>query len=272
MFLGFVAATSFWTALFYLLVWTRPYWMRKVISSSKTHENCKYWETRNVWGAIHAVVVSCLVIPVLLALSDAPAEVRVGTSPNLATCSQKDYPHMNRIGQAIALAGMLFTAFIASDSIISIVHRLSTWDFVVHHIAFLAAGLIIRGHCMLPYNAAILLSMEVSTPFLNVMLLFRNRGEKYQGIVQVTGIIFVVTFVLFRLVLNTYGVSFLWQHRADAIPHAVPRWQSSYLVVAIILGSVLQYFWFPAIAKIFVKGLKDLATTYRHSALQGACE
>jgi len=156
------------------------------------------------------------------------------------------------------MGGLLFTAFLLADTIISWIHDLASWDYVVHHIAFMSAGLIIRGHCMLPYNAAILLAMEASTPFLNVMLFFRNRGPAYSLLVQATGVVFVLLFVLFRLILNTYGAILLWQHRTVAMPPSVPEWQRCFLLGAVAAGSALQFIWFPAIARIFCKGVMNL--------------
>ena len=47
---------------------------------------------------------------------------------------------------------------------------------IVHHFALAAAGFIVRGHCMLPHNPAILIGLEVSTLFLNFAFMYRNTA------------------------------------------------------------------------------------------------
>jgi len=232
----------------------------------KAHENCKFWVARSIIGIFHATLVSCLVLPALPALFAAPEGVVFGWSENVDTCGQSMFPEVDVEGRRVALAGLAFAAFIATDLIISGLHGMATLDHMVHHVAFLAAGLVMRGHCILPLNAAILLAMEVSTPFLNFMLLFRNRGAGFTLVVQAAGIAFVLLFVAFRLVLNTYGAVFLWQHRAVAMPAAVPDWQRWFLLAAVAAGSALQFFWFPAIAKIFCRGLAQLLADHTSPA------
>mmetsp|Transcript_82382 Transcript_82382/g.207281 ORF Transcript_82382/g.207281 Transcript_82382/m.207281 type:complete len:330 (+) Transcript_82382:104-1093(+) len=254
----FIALTLFWTAAFYAIALSESLWAVGIPSSSRPDENCRYVKARNVLGILHASLVSALVLPVVWMATGEQSSVLFASSEFLTTCTQIEHPDWNSSGQAVALAGLLFTAFLFADIVISWIHGLSSWDYVLHHVAFITAGLIIRGHCMLPYNSAILLAMEASTPFLNVMLFFRNRGPAYGLLVQASGIIFVVLFVLFRLILNTYGAILLWRHRASAMPQSVPELQRCFLLGAIVAGSALQFFWFPAIARIFYKGLMNL--------------
>merc|ERR1719220_2306939 len=86
------------------------------------------------------------------------------------------------------------------------VHGFATPDYIAHHVGFIVAGGFLRAHCFLYYEALILLSMEVSTPFLNVFLVLRHRGDKYQPAAKVCGMSFLLTYVFFRLILNVYGV------------------------------------------------------------------
>mmetsp|Transcript_68275 Transcript_68275/g.211238 ORF Transcript_68275/g.211238 Transcript_68275/m.211238 type:complete len:243 (+) Transcript_68275:657-1385(+) len=103
---------------------------------------------------------------------------------------------------------------------------------------------------MLPFNAAILMAMEVSTPFLNLGLLLRHRGPAFKKCVELNGLLFLAFFILFRLILNTYGAILLWYHRRS-IPPTVPKWQAWFLLVAVAAGAVVQFWWFPIIAKSF---------------------
>lgn len=262
--------TALWLALFYALSVGRPMWAGRLEPSTKAHENCRYWEARNVLGIIHAALVSAIAVPAVLAFASVPEEVRFASSDHVATCAQSSHPEVNVSGQAVALGGLVFSSFIAADLFILAVHRLASPDFIVHHAAFLTAGLIIRGNCMLPFNAAVLLAMEASTPFLNLMLLLRNRGPSYSTAVRVTGVLFFLSYVLFRLMLNTLGAMLLWQRCSTAMPATVPLWQRTFLLLAVTAGSVLQFFWFPAIAKIFCSGLMQLVTGQSATGASGS--
>merc|ERR1719356_492811 len=94
----------------------------------------------------------------------------------------------------------------------------------------------IRGHCMLPFNASALLSMEVSTPFLNYLLLYRNKGSvdaagvfrcHYSKSVDAAGVIFFIAFLVFRIGLNTYATLVLWIAHLRGVPMSahMPAWQ-----------------------------------------------
>jgi len=241
-----------WLLSFYTLVACRPLWTARIAASSKEHENCRFWEARNILGILHALLVSALAVPGLISLAAAPEAIQWAASPHVDTCAHPEY---NATGQAVALSGLIFTAFIATDLVISAVHRMASWDYVFHHVAFLAAGLVIRGNCILPLNAAVLLAMEASTPFLNFMLFFRNRGPAYTAAVQATGVLFVLLFVVFRLALNGYAAVLLLSRGSTAMPAALPQWQGVFLQLAVVAGSGLQFFWFPAIAKTFCSGI-----------------
>jgi len=251
-----------WTVLFYCLTAIDPWWASRFPRSTKMHENDRNWSARNLLGVIHALFVSAITVPAIFILWPATDEVRFGATGHLATCSigpdrAELAEQWSEVSEAVAMAGLAFTAFTLADVGISAVHGLATADYIAHHIAFITAGMIIRGHCMLPFNAAILLAMEASTPFLNVLLFFRHRGTAYKKMVQVNGIIFVCLFVLFRLVLNTYGAITLWYHW-NFVPAVVPRWQAWFLMAAIAAGAAVQFVWFPSIAKIFGSGMSEL--------------
>lgn len=254
--------TVAWVALFYLITCRLRSRMAAWPASTKTHENDVYWCARNLIGIIHAVFISLLTVPTFLVLYGAPDDIRFGATGHLAACVP---PENRKLGlevtiavQAVALAGLAFTAFTLADVGISLIHGLASVDFIIHHVAFITAGLIIRSHCMLPFNAAVLLSMEASTPFLNYLLLVRHRGADFKASVQVNGIVFMLLFFIFRLLMNPYGTAVLWLHHDSAMPPTVPRWQADFLLLAVAAGTAVQFFWFPLIAKTFGAGLRDL--------------
>ncbi|CAE8651817.1 unnamed protein product [Polarella glacialis] len=255
--LSFACWTAFWTGLFYALSATADRWMRGVPASTKAHENDKYWCARNLIGGIHATFVAMLTVPACIALLTAPSSSRFAHSRYLGSCPADpgmeldDVEGWSVVFQGVALAGLAFTSFTFADLGISLVHGLATADFIVHHIVFVSAGMIIRGWCVLPFNAAMLLAMEVSTPSLNYLVFFRHRGEAYESAVKKHGIVFVVLYIIFRLGVNSYGAVLLWIHRKDAVPGVIPEWQVWFLLSAVSAGVAVQIFWFPAIVRTF---------------------
>mmetsp|Transcript_72372 Transcript_72372/g.114741 ORF Transcript_72372/g.114741 Transcript_72372/m.114741 type:complete len:311 (-) Transcript_72372:108-1040(-) len=239
--------TLMWLALFYVFCVSFPHWSKMVEPSSKEHENDRYWSSRELFGLVHAMIISALSLPPLfLFLFDSDERVKFASSPHLATCKvdrrDVDLLDWELTMQAISLAGLAFTTFTLADLVVLSLHGMATLDYIVHHVAFVSAGLILRGNCMLPFNAAVLMAMEVSTPFLNWVTFFRHRGEQYENQVIGAGVMFFLTFLVFRLGLNIYGTVLLVldQARGLAMPERVPMWQQVLVILAIIAGVVVQ--------------------------------
>lgn len=243
-----------WVVLFYTCVVSQPYWLQT--RSSKDFENNRYWIARQIVGTIHAVLIAVVSVPALLSLHNAPDHIQIRVAPDLAMCGfDTDDVEVSR---SLGFVGMVFTTFIVADLTTSLLHGTASLDYVVHHVAFMVVGCVIRGHCLVPYNASILLAMETSTPFLNFVLLFRNRNV-FKPAIKVCGVIFVVFYIIFRLVFNTYGSYLLWSRRSDAFPASVPVWQVWVLLGAVLLGTLVQFAWFPMIVKFFLKEARALA-------------
>lgn len=261
-----------WLAIFYALCWSHPGFVRQWPSSSKPIENNRYWCARIWLGILHACLVSLIALPSFVVLASAPAKVQFGSSHSVASCESEAADDLHDFFcRAIALAGLAFTTFTCTDVVVCAVHRLLTVDYLVHHLAFIVAGVIIRSHCMLSYNASILLAMEASTPFLNFMLFFRHRGPRFQLRVTACGGVFFMLFILLRLILNTYGAILLWTNRET--PRGVPAWQLWFVLVAVSLGAAVQFFWFPKILRIFVSKLcGSTANEEAHEDQEAGCQ
>lgn len=254
-----------WTALFYAC----SYWASGLLGprllppSRKEHENDCYWVGRNLVGVLHAALIAVVALPALAVFAGAPDTARFACTGHLGWCSggPRSSAQLASVAggelaaEAVAAAGLAFTAFIAADLVLSVLHGYASLDHVVHHLAFVTAGLIIRWHCMLPFNAAALLSMEVSTPFLNFALLYRHRGQEFALPVRAAGVLFVALYVVFRLGVNSYAAIVLWLHRDVAIPPGVPEWQGGFLLAAVAAGVAVQLFWLPRIVQSFASGL-----------------
>lgn len=252
-----LAWLAVWTALYYVLIFTAPYWMRLLPKSTKDHENSVFWNAAQVASLIHSVYITAVSVPSLFALTGAPAIFQYppfeGEQP---WCSVPDdifatHGQFQSVYGHLATAGLAFTMHLLSDVITSMVHRTATPQIVVHHFAFISVGLIVRGHCMLPFNSAALMAMEASTPFLNLMMLLRNRGNKYAVAVKVLLCLFLVLFVIFRLFLNTYSVAVLLANHATVAPPSAPAWRVKFFLAALSAGASVQYFFFFQILKAF---------------------
>ncbi|CAJ1425497.1 unnamed protein product [Effrenium voratum] len=260
--------TMVWLCLFYLISVTFPWWISQVQPSTKPHENDRYWCSRDLFGLVHAVIISALSLPPLFLLLFAGEHVKFASSPHLATCEvdrgiNPELVDWELTMQAVSVAGLAFTTFTLADLVILMIHGLATADYVAHHVAFLCAGCILRGHCMLPFNAAVLMAMEVSTPFLNWVMFFRHRGEQYQSQVIFCGVVFFLTFLVFRLGLNLFGTILLVvdEARGLAMPENVPEWQQITVIFAIIAGAIVQLYWLPKIWKMFGVRIWQYAAT-----------
>jgi|Transcript_29683 hypothetical protein len=251
-----------WLALFYFLRWLQPIWMDRWQNSYKQHENDPNWCARNALGIVHAVLVAAISLPALVIYLPAPTQAKFGASYHLADCSleksQSDILHWDSAGRATALAGLAFVSYTIADLILSYLHCLSRECQWLHHGTYITAGLLIRFHCMLPFNALMLMCMEASTPFLNYSVLFRHRdpAHEHSGTLNICTTVFLLTFVLFRLILNTYGAIFLCVNYKVAIPPWVPLYQYWLLMIAIVVGALMQYNVVPILIEVVKAGLR----------------
>uniref|UniRef100_A0A7S0AGE0 TLC domain-containing protein n=1 Tax=Pyrodinium bahamense TaxID=73915 RepID=A0A7S0AGE0_9DINO len=256
------ALLAFWTLLFHALRWTQPRWMSGAPPSSRGHENDACWCTRNVHGIIHASLISLVSVPALIQLLGASPEVQFAFTDHIGQCaldgSNPALIGWDRTSRFVGLAALAVVTFLASDLVILLVHRQMTIDYFVHHVAFIGAGFLTRINCMLPLNGSILLAMEASTPFLNYLLLFRNRGGGYRLSTGIAGSLFFVLFLILRIGFNTYGVVLLWANWRHAAPPWLPSWQLMAILIAITTGCLVQFFWLPGIVKSFSAAIMEL--------------
>jgi hypothetical protein len=245
-----------WTALNYALFFSAPLWMPLLPRSSKDNENTVKWNVAQVGSFIHAALIAVISVYCLSVFMVAPADAQFppveGEQPRCSVpINQPEMLPWDDTYQYTAMAGLAFTMHILSDLVTGILHQSTGAQMIAHHCAFITVGLIIRGHCMLPYSSAALMAMEVSTPFLNVFNVFRNRGERYAKLAKVSSIIFIVTFVIFRLLVNPYSVYVLWANHATIVPPGTPDWQVRFLLVALTAGAAIQFYFFSQIVKAF---------------------
>lgn len=257
----------FWLCVFYGSTATYSKWSEALPPSTKSHENNKYWGAWYVMGTINAVVLAVICVPATFALWNVSHSVQFGTTSNVGFCmpseNEPSYGPIMQSGMlwlivAVAFAGLWFTTFICIDLIVALRYSLAQWDYIIHHAIFIFAAQSIRGYCMLPFNAAILMAMEFSTPFLNYYIYFRNRPGWSKTYVTIASNCFAGTFFTFRVLINTYGSYYLWKEFDIAFPPVVPMWQRWFLLVAFIAGAVIQWFWaYKVVQAILCPSAKD---------------
>jgi len=244
-----------WITLFYLLTFIFPCLTESIPSSGKKHENCSYWGSRCLTGTLHSLLVAGLTVPTLVTYMTAPTYAQFGASDHLEFCDMTGPAgHWNDAHAKVALAGMIFTTYTLADLVVSLIHNILTFDVIVHHVAYAAAGMLLRSRCMLPFVSAIMLSMEVSTPFLNYVTFFRHRDSDFTVLtVPICGVMFVVFYLIFRVGLNLYGIVLLLQaeHDGVAMPGQIPSWERIFISLALLVGSLIQLSWFSSIMQMF---------------------
>lgn len=256
----------FWTGLFYFFAWTYPCWSRDLPESSKEHENNRWWSAWQASGTVHAILASAIALPAMLRLLMADDQIKFLSTDDIQWCipneNEAEYNLLQQTGflnvmPQIALVGLMFTVFTTVDLFIALIHGLAGIDYIIHHVAFIAAGVMLRSNCILPFNAAILISMEISNLPLNYMCFFRHR-EGFNLSVKISSALFAILFFVFRIVLNTYGAVFLVWRQDESLPARVPAWQRYFLLMAIAAGAILQFWWGN-------KVIQALAKSYRRS-------
>eukprot|EP00913_Durusdinium_trenchii_P031926 g29901.t1 len=136
-FLSAAGWTALWLALYYFFCITHPYWSKLVAPSSKAHENDRYWCSRDLFGLVHALIISALSLPPLFFfLFEGNNSVKFASSPHLGTCKVDRLLDPKLVDwevtmQAISLAGLAFTTFTLADLVVLLVHGLATADYVV---------------------------------------------------------------------------------------------------------------------------------------------
>ena len=129
----------------------------------------------------------------------------------------------------------------------------------IHHLLFFLITVVAPLHCICGELTLFANAMEISTPVLNVMLVFRNV-EGADGIATAAGVLFALLFYFARVFLFGWGLwrslSFWWA--AESAFGAGPHADLTGRVGAIaflhgLLGGIylLQLFWAKTIAGKF---------------------
>lgn len=203
--------------------------MPRLPTSTKKHENNTVYVSQKFVAEIKSIVVSVLAnIGVFQMWGQAGADVFV---PNAYA----------------ELAGVIFTCFEVVDLVLGGFHGFMDRLYIAHHTIHIGLGLIIRGNCTLCFPAAILMSQETSSIFLNYYLLMRHRVDHWS--VGVSQKLFALAFFCWRNGINTYGTYHYVRHYAFYLDETVVEWQMHFMAVLLVLACILQWYWGVEIVK-----------------------
>ena len=152
----------------------------------------------------------------------------------------------------IEVAGVLFTSFETADLILCVAFGFLDKEHIIHHIIHIALGLLIRINCAPALTASILTAQETSGFFLNYYLLMRYRNPK--GVLKAQAL-FALSFFVWRLLIGPAGTIHYLTYSADHLPTAFPSGAAQLLGGALVLASVLQFYWGWAIIKMVLRKL-----------------
>lgn len=130
-------------------------------------------------------------------------------------------------------------------------NKLGGWDIVVHHVLFitLASSCIGYGICL--FSAGWLLCGELSTLPLNVRFFIINTGNSDTAAMTLANGLFAVSFFLTRVALYWYGLfDYLLYGPRQLLAHGTPEPLVAGVTFLLVLGAVLNVFWFKQIVDV----------------------
>lgn len=235
--------------VFYVLFKLSPYFSN---ASTRTYSTLNArdkidWDSR-VSSTLHAMAISALAAYLIL-WSDTFADKSSVSEP------WKDAPLKRHTQISSAALGLSVGYFILD---IALIVRHFPWmggpEMLTHHIAaFLSVALAsFTGQAHL--YTLLLLSTELTTPFVNARWYFDQLGWRSAPIYTVNGVCLFATWLLARIVLFLWFFKHMWEHRSD-----ISDLRTDVMVLILTVPPllfVLNVFWFGKIVRGLVKLLK----------------
>lgn len=144
-------------------------------------------------------------------------------------------------------AGVWFTSFLATDTLLITIHSLGGKEIYVHHCIFAIITAIFVVNCACPFTAGMLIAQEFSTPPLNAFLLLRVYKGLANVVTQATFLLYALLFYIFRIVLNTFcTVLFIrevFRGFFGSSGFTISQPLQFVTMVVLVGGAVLQFHW-----------------------------
>ena len=103
-------------------------------------------------------------------------------------------------------------------------------------------GFLIRSNCAPALTASILMAQETSGVALNYYLLMRHRSPHHWSVLT-SQICFTLCFYIWRLLIGTYGTYHYLYYAGQHLPAEFPDVAARALGIALVVASVLQWYW-----------------------------
>jgi len=167
----------------------------------------------------------------------------------------------------IIQTNLFFCAYLFYDlfHIIGTYPKLGGVDTILHHAAFMVCSVINGYYEVLPFSFGWLIIGEISTVFLNVRWFLIKTGRGATQALQVVQQLFAMTFFVTRVLIYGMGTINLFQQRThlQALVHQgrVPKTFLGISLFFIVIGCLLNMFWFKTIATMAFAKNKSTTTT-----------
>lgn len=154
--------------------------------------------------------------------------------------------------------GIFFLAFEGVDLIFGHLGGILRTEMYVHHILHIVMGTVVLEACFSGFHVSVLLAQETSSVFLNIFQLLRGRLSDDSTIVKVSFLLFVLSFVGYRLVLYTLStLHFVIETRnPSSLPPHVKQWKADGIAIGLLAASILQWWFGYGIYRKIMKELK----------------
>lgn len=223
-----------WVSIFYCSLALAPY-VNSLLPSSEPKENTKIWVGWNLFSLLQGCVVPMITLGVLF-------------GKNGLWWHKDDAQFYS--GMTVRNAGLLFVTFELSDLLLGMKNQYLSTHMIIHHVTFIILGISCLTTpnicCWSGIHIAILMTQEMSNPFLSLTVFLNNRLNKGLGLflLWVVRLLFVIMFLLFRIGLNTWGtIDFISAWCRGQVPTGVPAVMIWVIMLGMLVGACMQWLW-----------------------------
>ena len=160
---------------------------------------------------------------------------------------------LSRASYSIMSTNLIFMGYLVYDicHVLGKYPKLGGADMVAHHCVFVTASMINGNYRIMPFAFGWLIVGELSTIFLNLRWFWIKTGRGHTQAMNVTQILFAISFFVLRVVIYLMGVGHLLYHH-DGLRRLyqegiVPFVFLSITLTFIVAGSLLNLMWFQKI-------------------------
>ena len=160
---------------------------------------------------------------------------------------------LSRASYSIMSTNLIFMGYLVYDisHVLGNYPKLGGADMVAHHCVFLTASIINGNYRIMPFAFGWLIVGELSTIFLNLRWFWIKTGRGHMQAMNVTQILFAISFFVLRVVVYLMGVGHLLYHH-DGLRRLyregiVPPFYLCLTLTFIVAGSLLNLMWFQKI-------------------------